>query len=257
MQIRLSPSGQSLIGATPGDVPTWTGSEWVPAPGGGGAGFTFPNRVDCSVNSARVDGANNDAPILRTLTGAPLAGGYNGGGTGSKSILGIDAGHLLPLGALVSLDYRITNLMAYNAAPWPLAYVNLLVDVNGDGSLLKVFIIDPQSLPALLQTTNTPNLDGSTTVEFDAASNLVLIVGFLPPVVPTVNLGPSFLQQGFSLASVLASYPLARLARLNTLDGGLPKVQTLPPFLLVNGDSTNNRTIATRLQAIRLNGVSV
>jgi hypothetical protein len=204
-----------------------------------------------------VDGANSDAPILRTLTGAPLAGGYNGGGNGSKSILGIDAGHLLPLGSIVSLDYRITNLMPYNVAPWPLAFVNLLVDVLGNGTQLKVFVIDPQSVPALSQTTNTPNLDGSTTVAFDAATNLVLIVGLLPPVVPIVNLGPSFLQQGFSIASVLASYPLARLARLNTLDGGLPKVQTLPPFLLVNGDSSNNRTIATRLQAIRLNGVLV
>lgn len=42
MQIRLSPSGQFLIGATPGDVPTWTGSEWVPAPGGGGPAAAQP-----------------------------------------------------------------------------------------------------------------------------------------------------------------------------------------------------------------------
>jgi hypothetical protein len=257
MLLRESPTGAITNGNAPGDALTWNGLEWLPAPGGGGAGFTFPGRADCSVNSGRVDGANSDAPILRTLTAAPLAGGYNGGGTGSKSILGIDAGHLLPLGALASFAWTSKNLMPYNPAPWPLGYVNFLLDVNGNGTLWKVLVVDPQSPPALLAGVQTPHLDGSVTVSWTQAANLVLIVNDLPPVVPTVSLGPTWPNHGYTLASILASYPAARLSRANTLDGGLPKAQTLPPFLVINGDSTSNRTIATRVPSVVLNGIQV
>jgi len=230
----------------------------IDSTGGGGAGFTYPNRVDCSVNSARVDDANSDTPVIRTITGGNVVGGYNGGGIGSKAILGFDVGNLLPLGGLTSLQWTAKNLMPYNPSPWPIAgYCNLIVDINGNGSVYKIFIIDPQSVPALLQCTITTNGDGSNTIDFDPLTNLVLVIGLIPPVVPTVNLGPGFLQQGFSIASILASYPLARFARANSLDGGLPKLQVIPPWLIVQGDSNNNKIISMRLLSAFFNGVQV
>lgn len=35
VQLRLSPSGQEILGVNPGDTLVWSGTEWVPQPGGG------------------------------------------------------------------------------------------------------------------------------------------------------------------------------------------------------------------------------
>lgn len=223
--------------------------------GVGGGGFDFPNRVDLSVNSARVESANSVYPMLHTQTGGNTAGGYNGGGLGNKSILGIDVGNGLPLGQLKTVAYTWLNAAPFIAS-FPV-YANLVVDINGDGSVYKIFVIDPSVNPALNVTTNVTNPDGSVTTTFDAATNYVQVVNFIPPVVPAVNLGPSWPSQSFRMSDILAAYPNAVLRRAASGDGGLPNGTVTPAFLLATGDSNNNTIRQFRLSAIKFNGVLV
>lgn len=225
----------------------------IPAPGGGGSAFEFPNRLDCSVNSGRVSELYTAAPVLHTQPAANPAGGFNGGGTGNKAILGLEVGDGLPLGALQSLSWTWLDLSFTNAGPFE-TYSNLVVDVNGDGSLYKVFVNDPASVPALLNTTNVTNGDGSVTSSVVVPANLFLIVNDLAGVVPVVNLGPSWLNHGYALADVLAVYPNAKLKAVNSGDGGLPAATRTPAWMLLTGDSGNHRLIAMRITGAAFNG---
>src|SRR5271169_751457 len=71
--------------------------------GGGGALQEFVNRIDVSVNKARVDNAQSSSPVLTTQTGTNLVGAFNGGGLGNKAILGIQGFDLMPLSQLFSI----------------------------------------------------------------------------------------------------------------------------------------------------------
>jgi hypothetical protein len=232
--------------------------------GGGLDPFEFPARGDFSVNSARVEGAWSAEPVLHSQTHGPLAGGgYNGGGTGSKSILGVDVGDGLPLASLVSLSWTWLNLVPYVVSPFSV-YANLIVDLFGDGTVYKIFVIDPGSVPALNNGTTIVNGDGSRTTSIVFASEWVLVVldvpGYPPGVpVPAVNLNPvgSWLNRSYRVADIAAAYPLAVLRRASSLDGGLPIATVTPALLVCVGDSGNNRVHAMKVTDITFNGVQV
>lgn len=71
-----------------------------------------PDRRNHAVNGASVEDftavAGSAGPVLRTNTQVNAAGGFNGGGTGNKAMLGHWFTAPLPLGALASLqvDYE-------------------------------------------------------------------------------------------------------------------------------------------------------
>ena len=238
-------------------------TQLVQGGGGGGGGDLFAElaRGDFSVNSGRVENAWSDSPVLHTQTRGPLAaGGYNGGGTGSKSILGVDVGNGLPLGSLVSLAWTWLDLVPYVASPLE-TYANLIVDLFGDGSVYKILVIDPASVAALNNGTTVVNLDGSRTTSITFASQWVLVVldvpGYPPGVpLPVVNLNPvgSWLSRSYRLADIAAAYPAAVLRRASSLDGGLPLATVTPAVLICAGDSGNNRIQAFRITAITFNG---
>lgn len=233
------------------------------ATGGGGDLFAQLARGDFSVNAGRVENAWSDTPVLHTQTRSPLSGGYNGGGTGSKAMLGVDVGDGLPLSSLVSLAWTWLDLVPYVSSPLE-TYCNLIVDLFGDGSLFKILVIDAASVVALNNGTTVTNGDGSRTTSIVFGSQWVLVVndvpGYPPGVpVPAVNLNPvgSWLSRSYRVADIAAAYPLAVLRRASSLDGGLPIATVTPAMLICAGDSGNNRVQAFKVSAINFNGATV
>jgi len=245
-----------------------------PFGGGGGPAFTFPNRIDCSVNSGSVESPYSDTPVLHAQSGGHVAGGYNGGGVGNKSILGFIVGNFLPLAALTSIVWTWKDLNS--PTPGLNVYANLVCDINGDGSAYKILVVDPSSLPILNNGTTVTNGDGSKTTTFLAASMNVLVVqglpvpplppggpGFIAPDEPPALIPPYGLPGGwpgvsYKISTILAAYPAARLAIASSGDGGMPKAPNkTPPFMLVTGDSTNQLIRAFRLSNVTFNGVAV
>jgi hypothetical protein len=240
---------------------------------GAASDFTFQNRVDCSVNSAHVEAPYTVLPVLHAQSGGNTAGGYNGGGTGNKSILGFRVGNGLSLSLLSSIEWTWLDLNpATSGLP---VYANLVIDVYGDGSVFKIGVIDPSALPVLNNGNTVLNLDGSRTTTWLGASDNILIVNGLsaavpaagPPYVPPDVQGAAPPTYGFTggwpassykLSTILGAYPNATLAEANSLDGGLPKSPNkTPALLLVTGDSTNQIIRAFRLSNVRFNGALV
>ena len=272
MILRESPTGAIVEGTASGQVLTWnaTTQSWEPGPGGG-ASFAFPARVDCSVNAARVAELYSPAPVLHTQSALPVAGGFNGGGTGNKAIVGYRVGNLLPLGALVGFSWTWLDLNPATPGLPASVYANLVLDVNGNGTAYKIGVVDPASLPVLNQGTTIVNGDGSKTSTWLAASNNLLIVlglpvpplppggpGFVPPTVAGAPLPGGWPSNSYSVPDILAAYPACRLAEASTLDGGLPKgPNTTPAFMLIAGDSGNHAIKAQRLTGVTFNGALV
>jgi hypothetical protein len=237
---------------------------------GAASDFAYQNRVDCSVNSAHVESTYASLPVLHAQSGGNTAGGYNGGGTGNKCILGFRAGNGLPLGSLSSIEWTWLDLNpATSGLP---VYANVVIALNGPlGSApYKIGVIDPTTLPALNNGTTVLNPNGSrTTTWLGASMNLLIVNGlaspgfavgppFVAPTVPGAPLPGGWPSNSYSLAAILAAYPGATLAEASTLDGGLPKAPNkTPPFMLVTGDSTNQIIRAFQLSDVRFNGALV
>jgi len=226
--------------------------------------FQFLNRGDFSVNKASVENAWSTTPVLKTQTGLNAAGGFNGGGTGNKSILGIDVANGALLATLVSVVYTWRPLVPYVFTPFQ-PYVNLIVELGLPAPAgFKILVIDPVALPALNTCTTVNNGDGTFTTTFLAAANFIQVVndvpGYPPGVpVPAVNLAPlgTWLNRSYTLASIVAAYPLAAFRRVSSLDGGLPVATITPAMMLIGGDSGNNRIEAWELINIQFNGAPV
>lgn len=252
-RVRTSPSGPEVL------------------VGSGGESFEFPGRVDCSVNSAHVEAPYSSTPVLHAQSGGNLAGGFNGGGTGNKCILGYRVGSL-PLAALTEIEWTWLDL---NPATTGLpVYANLVIALNGPpGSApFKIGVVDPAAFPALVNASTITNPDGSFTTRFDASSmNLMIVNGLAAPgfavgppfVPPTVSLAPlppaaNWGSNSYSIAAILAAYPGAVLMDASSLDGGLPVAPNVTPhFMLITGDSINQRIRAFKLSDVKFNGVVV
>ena len=221
--------------------------------------YQYPNRVDLSVNNARVNECYSATPMLKCNTGGNVVNGYNGGGLGNKSILGFDVLDGLGLASLISLSWTYTNLSPYIPNFWTKPYANLIIDLLGTDVTYRVGVIDPQVL-ALGMGAETSNPDGSKTWTWNAAANAMLIVGsqFAPPIPVSFGLpAGTYPAASFTIANILTAYPLAKFRRRSSLDGGLPKTTVTPAFMLVEGDSGNNTNINMLLGDVLVNGGNV
>ena len=223
------------------------------------------HRVDQSVNSGRVENPYSTQPILRTTGAGNVAGGFNGAGTGNKAILGLQPDPItptLPLAAFLSFTFTFTDLTGLGAKP----YANVVLDLNGTGTAYAIAVIDPASAPILANGTATPNVDGSTTWTWNGTLDNLLIVnglvgppnppgvGFVPPTVPGAPLPGGWLSNSWSVAAILAAYPACQIAPADTLDNGLPKSPNVSlPYLLIAGDSNNQKQLAIQLKNLFLN----
>jgi len=237
----------------------------------GDQSFVFPERVDCSVNCAYVEGPYSANPVLHSRSGGNTAGGFNGGGLGNKTMLGYRVGNGLSLSQVVSVEYTWRNLNP-GTSGLPV-YANFVIDVNGNGTAYKIAVIDPAAAPGLNLCTTVTNADGSFTTTWLAASNNVLLVngllnpplppggpGFVPPTIPGAPLPGGWPSNSYSFASILApgAYPNAKLAEAASGDGGLPKSPNkTPALMLITGDSINQIIRAFRLSDVKFNGVAI
>ena len=218
--------------------------------------FIYPNRVDCSVNSGLVDNLYSAAPVLHTQTSGNVGGGFNDLlKIGNKSILGFRTANLLGLGTWSGFQYTWRNLSPAGS-PFDV-YTNLVVDINGNDTVYKIFVMDPNSNPVLDNGTTIINGDGSKTFTHVAGVNHFLVVNDLSGVVPAISLGANWWEHGYALADVLAVYPAARLREASSGDNGMPVLTPTPAFMLVTGDSNNNRVHAQRLTNVQFNGIAV
>lgn len=228
--------------------------------GGGGSLFTFPNRVDLSVNKANVDNAQSNFAVLVTRTGTNAAGAYNGGGIGNKSILGIGGFNGLLLSSLATLDYTWRALTTDATE----TYVNLIVELIPGSGVFNILVIDSPLF------TITPLGGGRFNYAWAAATDNVRIVndqlvpgypGSLPVPVVGVPFPPTLWpSRAYKFTDLIqpAFYPTAHLRDASTGDGGLPKAPTITPALLViAGDSVNTLATNKLVEQIRFNGALV
>ena len=181
---------------------------------------------------------------------------FDGGGAGNKGMLGTEFVEGMVLGDFASFSVRYALRTAGNDHLLNRPYLNILIDVNGDGSLLKVGVLDAHSNPALNLLTDVSNA-GATDHEYTRSwvgSGKIKIVNELAGVVPSVNLGAGWLNKVFTIPDILAVYPNARLVKAFPADGGLPADLTMPPLWLVIGDSTYVRYSRIIVREVRVNG---
>ncbi len=243
------------------------------------AAIPFPGRVELSVNKSQIENYQGVIPSLRTQTGPNLTGAYEGGGTGNKAILGFRGFTGLPLGSFTGLDFTWedlipeTTLLLTAPVVWDppagpptvgssaiglLPFINLIVDMNGDGSLIKIFNMS-QTLPPTSDTNFTVTSLGTDrwNYAFDPAVNTFEIVLGLPPVPvvdPVIDDGPSWFDKAYLMADVLAAYPDATLIDIASGDGGMPKDVVTPGIVLAMGGSSNVDAALKIVEQITING---
>lgn len=241
--------------------------------GGGGGGVSVPNRRDHSVNGGAVDDFTKTPCILRTNTNVNNAGAFNGGGIGNKGILGhfLTAPLLLSALARVQLDYEL--LAPENGTgPLRVPYLNAIVEFDPAGApgVYSVLVFgDPNSPPALnLGVFSSLGGDKYRTVW--TAANYVSVVVFkgtlinslapgIPPatIPPDATVGAAWPNNSYSIPTLLAQYPNARIVNASSGDGGLPKNTITAGLLAILGDSGTVIQNAVRINAWLLNGSNI
>ena len=182
--------------------------------------------------------------------------GFQGGGAGNLAMLGTNYVDNLALGDLVSLSVRYGLRTAGNDSPLNRPYVNVLIDVNGDGSFYKIGVLDSSSVPQINLLTDVAQ-GGAADHEYIRSwvgAGKIKIIDELAGVAPDVNLGAGWQNKVFTISEILSVYPDARLVRAFPVDGGLPADLTLPALWLLLGDSTYTRYSRVIVREVRVNG---
>lgn len=246
-----------------------------PGPGGLGSGYNF------SVNTASVDSFSEEGFInLRTggTIGSPRpADGFTGGGTGNKSIFGVQGFDGVPLGDLQSITFTWENVtgpagpkyIPAQAVSVLTPYINLVVDFSG--SLRILVLISDQLNPAISNSIGTYANNGSNilTYSWTSAQNVCIVNS--PPnavpggVAPSVSVGPLWLENSYSFSALVAANataihamsPNAELVDDFPGDGGLPAGGIVSSILLISGDSGNLTKSGKKITNFEINGSSV
>jgi hypothetical protein len=183
--------------------------------------------------------------------------GFHGIGTGNKAMLGTDAPALLglPLAQLTALSARYALRTAGNTHILNRPYINILIDVNGDGTLYKIGVLDRDPNPALNLLVDVAQAN-PTDHEYQlswAGAGKLKIVNELPGVTPAVDLGAGWHNKVFQISDILAVYPDAKLTRAFPADNGLPADLTMPPS---GSCSATPPTPATRASSCAKSGLT-
>ena len=256
----------------------------LPAPAPPGPTPTIvPDRRDHSVNGAWVDGwqyaAGVAGPVFRTQTNVNPAGGYTGGGTGNKAILG----HFLPpagmpLGSLTSIEYTAEKLAPEVVGINIIPYINLIVELVP--GIIVVMVLGDFGNVVPTGTFSSPGPNQFKCV-WTPGANLVLVVNFEGMATPAAGpWAPVFVVPSFGPApstppspgnwpgtgykiggggptDILTAYPGAKILNVDPLDGGLPKTTIISGIIMNIGSSSNFIQNAIRLLDWKVNGVAV
>lgn len=245
----------------------------IPAAGGGGGGLAA-GLLALPANNAAADGGYSDGSVvLRVGAGAHPAGAFTGGGTGNKSILGVLGRDGLPIGQLTALEFTWTNVVGPTgptyippgAASPVVPYMNLVVDFNpaGPSDLRVLSLLDSGLAPAISAAIGVYTNDGFNNIKHSWTGAMDVLIVNAPPnpvpggVPPNVTIGPSWFQNTYSWAALVAANPTAVLRDAFTGDGGLPAGAVTPAILLVSGDSGNVTRSGKRFSSLKVNGTPV
>lgn len=229
---------------------------------------------DFSVNSAKVNGGYGDGSIvLRTGAVVNLAGAFHGGGTGNKAISGVFGFSGLPIGSLTSLRYVWENVdgpggpffLPPGGPSVQTPYMNLIVDFDplGAGDLRVISLLDDSLSGLITAAIGTYANNGSNVLTYSWDSSKDVLIVLAPPnpvpggVVPNVSVGPSWPENSYRWADLVAANPTAILVDAFPADGGLPAGAVMPSILLVSGDSGNVTKSGKKITALDVNGASV
>ncbi|GDX79190.1 hypothetical protein LBMAG42_10010 [Deltaproteobacteria bacterium] len=205
-----------------------------------GPGPTLNDFVDLSVNQASAV-TGSGGLRLRTEAGTNEPGGFNGGGTGNKSIAALPGVDSTPLASLTTLAFE-TTLVAGALTP----YFNVIVDLdcgNGDTPLVLV-VADTTAATGPLDLG-----EGVSRYEWAATGAQWRAVGGLDDLLPSHTA-----MEAGKLSDVVAAYPAACLRDAATGDGGLPAGVVTPAMLVILGDSNNTAELEHLLGAIEILG---
>ena len=239
---------------------TSTGAPSTGAPIQPGGAIPWASFTNLSVNAAGATRSEEGWEMwTHGISGNPNAAGNKGfhsGGAGNKAMLGTDHIDDMALGDLTSFSVRYGLRTAGNDHQLNRPYVNVLIDVNGDGSLYKIGVFDAHSNPALNLLTEVSEGDAQDHEYLRSwiGAGKIKVVNELAGVVPVVSLGAGWLNKIFTIPDILAVYPEARLVRAFPADGGLPADLVLPALWLVVGDSTYTRYSRIVVREVRVNG---
>lgn len=176
-------------------------------------------------------------------------GSFNGGGTGSKAILGINNLNDFKLSEFQSLQYSSKSQASYAIAS--ILYLNVIIDLECDGSKIKILTADPefQSTPISIdeQGFQTYRISSSD-AQFRAVGGLYDQNG--NEIASPNNPGTGQLA---SMNSIVAAYPNACLVKTMTGDGGMPKNVETSSLLFVVGSSGTTLFTQSLLKNIQLN----
>jgi hypothetical protein len=210
---------------------------------------------DLSVNNASVTKQTtllgDEVLLLDVDPGNSAPGSFNGGGTGSKAILGINNFNNMNLAELESIQY--TERSYSDQAIASILYINIQVDLYCDGSEVKILTADPEftSQPIAVDA------EGFETYRVEDSDNQFRAVGGLNSQDGnTVIASPNNPGTGrlASLDEISAEYPDACIVKTATGDGGMPKSPTeTSGFLFVVGSSSTNYNTGAEIKEIKFN----
>lgn len=199
--------------------------------------------VDHSVNHAFVKMQNKEL-IFQANKATNTAGNFNGGGTGNKPICSIFGYEDLPLAQLpvIKCETEIrTKATGTDADETQLGVsFNILVDLLGDGSIVKV-ITATNTLGGAFDKYGNTGAKASKT-DFDINNDTFHVVGNLPNytgALPWTSNAISIntLLNGDGDVEYTGSYPDAKIVSVVSSDGGHPSGVKLAGLSAQVGDS--------------------
>lgn len=209
---------------------------------------------DLSVNNASVTKQTtllgDEVLLLDVDPGNFPAGSYNGGGTGSKAILGVNNFNDVKLTELNSIQYTERSYSDQPIAS--ILYLNIIIDLECDGNTVKILTADPefQSTPVAVDA------EGFETYRIEESDKQFRAVGGLydqngNEIASPNNPGTGQLA---SFNDITAAYPNACIKKTATGDGGMPKSPTeTSGILFVVGSSSTNYNTGAEIKEIKFN----
>lgn len=210
-----------------------------------------------SVNAAGASQTNGGWEMWTHAQSTNPAGGFGGGQTGNKSILATGVFDGWRLSQLTAIEIRYACRSAGVSSLLNHPYVNVLIDVNGDGSLYKIGVIDRTNNPStnLLNQVSvgaTPEAHEYTLTW--VGGGRIKIVNLIAGVTPVVDVGATWHSKVYTIDDIVAQYPNATIVRAYPNDSGLPANQELPGFWLNLGDSAYTENSRVLIRGVRING---
>jgi hypothetical protein len=190
---------------------------------------------------------------IRLEPGSNPPGGFQGGGTGNKALYSY-----YDYDGIAAMSIPTIKMVWENKIGTKEPYVHFLLDLNGDGSVVKICSLDAalsSNAPTDPSPTGPLNSDwtvadlggGRYQYDFDVSVNSLHVVG--PFGIPDPDLtgitpftgteSDSWLFRNYKMADIVVAYPNAKIINNALADGGFPAEQPLMGAIIIGlGDSS-------------------